>query len=259
MHNLLKVDFKRFLRDKILLISVILVFAFAVINIFIYKIVLLNTDSEMIATNVYGKLLFIESLSPAQNMGIIIPMLLALIVSKDYSNGTVRNKIVSGYSRIKIYLSGFITVLTFGIALYLLNALISLFVGSAVFGYGQPLTGAEVGKIFAYLGLSTLIYSTFFAFATLAANFFKNTVGSIISVLVYVLVVSIFGSTFFEIPNLNGFLQFIVDTNPVCQIATFLEDTISANLVAYGIISSVVVTSGFTALGIVLLKKSDIR
>lgn len=48
-------------------------------------------------------------------MLILLPVLCALFLGADYHNGTLRNKVVSGYTRRQVYMAGFVTMLAAGL------------------------------------------------------------------------------------------------------------------------------------------------
>ena len=50
-----------------------------------------------------GQNLFINSLSPAQNFGIAIPINLITFTVLEFTQGTIRNKIIAGNSKTNIY------------------------------------------------------------------------------------------------------------------------------------------------------------
>ena len=53
--------------------------------------------------------MFYSSFSLSNNIGFIIPVFLLIIMSKDFSYGTIRNNIISGSSRTNVFLSMFIS------------------------------------------------------------------------------------------------------------------------------------------------------
>ncbi|MDE6124231.1 MAG: ABC transporter permease [Eubacterium sp.] len=73
-------------------------------------------------------------------MGMVYAIFIAMFIGKDYSNGTIRNKLIVGHTRANIYLANFITCLTGSLIIYSM-----IFIGS--FGAGIPLLGGWKGKI----------------------------------------------------------------------------------------------------------------
>ena len=125
MFNLLKTDFKRILCDKLFLVLCIIGGAFAVFTPLLYKVLFsLIEAEEFLNMTVNAKSLFFTAFSPSDNFGLILPILLAIILCKDFSHGTVRNKLICGYSRKKVFLSMYIACATTICVLILCYALI---------------------------------------------------------------------------------------------------------------------------------------
>ena len=64
------------------------------------------------------------SLSPAQNYGIAIPINVVIFVVLEFTQGTIRNKIIAGHSKFKIYVSLYIS------GLILAASLLFIYVGT---------------------------------------------------------------------------------------------------------------------------------
>ncbi|MCI9112506.1 MAG: ABC transporter permease subunit [Eubacterium sp.] len=73
-------------------------------------------------------------------MGMVYAIFIAMFIGKEYSNGTIRNKLIVGHTRTNIYLANFITCLTGSLIIYSM-----IFIGD--FGVGIPLLGGWKGKI----------------------------------------------------------------------------------------------------------------
>lgn len=138
MRCLLKADFKRVLKDKLLLVMGILAVVFAAVTPLLYAAIFsvgdLNED-PMFAGVVTGKMQFFSAFSIGNNLGLIAPVLLAIVLCKDFSYGTVRNKIIAGKSRAAIYLSLFATCAVVLIAVMLLHAFVTLGISLVFFDY----------------------------------------------------------------------------------------------------------------------------
>ena len=112
MAKLLKVDLKRILKDKLLLVVAIIGVVLALTTPLIYKFIYLflgADDTGLLGSLLSIKTMFYSSFSLSNNIGFIIPVFLLIIMSKDFSYGTIRNKIISGSSRTNVFLSMFIS------------------------------------------------------------------------------------------------------------------------------------------------------
>ena len=140
MKGLLKADFKRVFKDKLLIVMAILAVVFALITPLLYALLFSGTDemvSGMVSGLVSAKANFFSSFSVGNNLGLIAPVLLAIALCKDFSYGTVRNKIIAGKSRSAIFLSLFITCSVIFVAVMLLHAFVTLGVSLIFFDYQQ--------------------------------------------------------------------------------------------------------------------------
>ena len=102
MRSLLKADFKRVLKDKLLLVMGILAVVFAAFTPLLYAVMFSSmemVDDPMVSSLISGKMQFFASFSMGNNLGLIAPVLLGIALCKDFSFGTVRNKIIAGKSR----------------------------------------------------------------------------------------------------------------------------------------------------------------
>lgn len=152
MKHLLKADFKRILKDKLLLVMGILAVTFAAFTPLLYAVMFSSmemVDDPMVSSLISGKVQFFASFSMGNNLGLIAPVLLGIALCKDFSFGTVRNKIIAGKSRSAIFLSLFITCATVLIAVMLLHAFLTLGISLIFFDY-QP-TAFTVSDLWYFL------------------------------------------------------------------------------------------------------------
>ena len=165
MTGLLKADFRRVFKDKLLIVMGILAVVFALVTPLLYIVLLSATEmandemvTGMLSNLITGKGQFFGSFSTGNNLGLIAPVLLAIVLCKDFSYGTVRNKIIAGKSRNQIYLSLFITCSAVLVAVMLLHAFITLGVSLIFFDY-QPtaFTVADFWYFLASLGFEILV------------------------------------------------------------------------------------------------------
>ena len=98
----------------------------------------------MLASLVSGKGMFFSSFSIGNNLGLIAPVLLAIVLWKDFSFGTIRNKVIAGKSRTAIFMSLFITCAVVMVGVMLLHAFATLGISLLFFDYqAEPFTMAD--------------------------------------------------------------------------------------------------------------------
>ena len=117
MIDLLKADLKRAVKDKLFIVLSIIAVVFAFITPLLYKFIfeIMEVDVEsmqeldIISGTINAKAMFFGAFSLGNNFGLILPLFVAIIICKDFSSGTIRNKIICGKSRASIYFSLLIT------------------------------------------------------------------------------------------------------------------------------------------------------
>ena len=114
MINLLKADFFRVLRTKIVYISLIIA---VVLPLFIAVV---NGLTAMATASLYpegyepspaGDTLLGNTFSPVMSFSYIFAVFPVIVIMMDFGNGTLRNKIIHGYTRQQIYAAHFIVSL----------------------------------------------------------------------------------------------------------------------------------------------------
>lgn len=136
MRNLLKTDLKRIVKDKLFFVVCILSGAFAIFGPLLYKALFSSLDmGEELGMIIDAKTLFFMAFAPGDNCGLIVPILLAIVLCKDFTQGTIRNKIIAGKSRTKIFLSLFISCAITLFAVILAYAILTLAFSLLFFEY----------------------------------------------------------------------------------------------------------------------------
>ncbi len=133
-----------------------------------------------------GESMLISSASPTQNFGLTVPINLIVFTIGEFTYGTIRNKIIAGHTKLKLYIGLFITGLIFTYSLMVVYlafvvGISSLAGGFDVSSFGGP---AFVGYFIAY------IFTTYL-FVTSLSVFFGTlfrSIGGSISVVVILLV-----------------------------------------------------------------------
>lgn len=141
-----------------------------------------------------GQSMLISSMSPIQNFGLVIPINLIIFVCLEFSQGTIRNKIIAGNSKLTIYSSLYLTGLVFALSLLGVYVLLCTGLGSIFGGFNlkdvvfSGLTGSKytaeylVKMVFICLVTYSCIVSVTVFFAALF-----RTIGPCIPVIIILL------------------------------------------------------------------------
>lgn len=232
MFNLIKSDLTRIIKDKLFLILCILGVVFAIITPLLYVLIrdLFTIDQNLIQLITNSKSMFFSAFSLGSDFGLIAPILMSIIICKDFSQGTIRNKIICGKSRRSIFASYTISCGITLFAVVLLHALVMLGFSLIFFEYQPtPFVASDIGYFFASLGMQLVIY----AFVSCMISFFCVVMKNVgLSIVTY------FGINFFFIligSVISVALSLSTPADSSYQILTILND---ANLFTSTIIGS---------------------
>lgn len=259
MANLLAEGFRRLFKGKRFYICLIVYCAIALLEIVIYYI----------GNNMFGgsdDFLHVDSLVLAglTMCALFSAITSAMLISRDYTNNTIRNKIIIGHSRTNIYLTNLIvTAAVFMIynAAYLL----------VVIGVGIPLLGGgdfPNSDLIKNMALALIVLLTFSALVTFITMTIKTIGGAILAIALNY--IGSFIGLAVEILSMKyeKFCEFLTDALPSMQLDTLqmssnLASTImsTGNTIHYGsiIIYDVIIIVGITILGIAIFNKADVK
>ncbi len=156
MINLLKANLDRLIKSKLFIIFVIFVVGLSAVLIY-------NNYSNIEKYGSQDKNVHQLVLNYSQISGFIVAVFTCLYLGVEYSEGGIRNKVITGYKRTKIYLSNLIIIAGFNIILYLLFVGISLAIGTPLLSKANAVI-KEFPKYLIYIFLLILAYSSIITF-----------------------------------------------------------------------------------------------
>ncbi len=195
MARLMRAFFYRISKDITFRITLIVGAGMAVFMTLLYLILqnAIGDGMKMLS----GQGMLISSFSPAQNFGIAIPINLISFIYLEFSQGSIRNKIIAGHSKSKIYASLFLSGLVFAFSLLIVYVGLCTALGSIFGGFdpnGMAVAGTtSLGMIVspAYLWkfviLAFLSYLTIVSFTVFIATVFRSMGPSIPVVMLVVM------------------------------------------------------------------------
>lgn len=277
MNRLIKSDFERFFKDKLFLVVSILAVVFAVITPLLYVLIFKVAGemdpmaAELLGSYVTAKGQFFGAFSFGNNLGLIAPLLVGIILFKDFSFGTVRNKIVSGHSRASIFLSIFVvcTVALFGIILA--HALLSLGISLPFFDYqSTPFKMADFWYLLESLLFEFLVYLFVAALVSWLCVNMKN-----IGMVIVLYVAIVLGATMIagilqvaimvletqkDMATLVKVLQFVQNINVFNSSATIgVGESYTTKQVCYYVLPSLIGTGAILGHGLLKFGKKDLK
>ena len=151
----------------------------------------LGSEGEFAFNYCNGQNLLVNTLSPASNFGLVIPILLTVFTVSEFNSGTIRNKIIAGNSKSKIYFSIFLSGLVFTFVVII--AYVGLCVGLAsILGKFNP-----NGTIFAINNMSATV-NGLLGGTTICPEFVWKIVVVGVTVYITVTAMTVFFSTLFR-------------------------------------------------------------
>lgn len=190
-----------------------------------------------------------------QGNGILTSVFFSLFLGTEYSDGTIRNKLIFGHKRTSVYFAGLITGIIAVTIIYLTGILTGGVLGITLFapsnyGIGQIALAAVIGW------LSCVSYIAIFNLVGMLSSSKSKT--SIICMLTaFILIFT--GLVCFSLLNgsENVFIKFLLDFNPFGQTMQTMSIVIASprRLAAYSLLLSLVTTG----LGVYVFRKKDLK
>ena len=210
MINIIKSALYKLSKDWTFRITLIVGVSLAVLMNLIYLGIDLASSRQGIAEHLFcnGQSMLINSLSPAQNFGIAIPINLIVYTIGEFSNGTIRNKIIAGHKKSFIYISMLFIGVIFSLTLMIVYCGLSVAIGSIIGGFnaygttmiGDNLTPTIIGQ---YLLMSLCVYIFIVALTIFFATLFRN-IGATTPVVILLIV-------FLFIAGMTSYASNIID------------------------------------------------
>lgn len=270
MLKLYKNDLRRIYKDVLFKVACIVGLAFGIIT------PLLNLGLQAMMTGLFGdfgedfvtaKSVFFSSMTPGGDFGFILPILLVIVLCKDFGQGTVRNKLISGKSRSSVFLSFFLTAATYLCGFMLSVGVLSLGISLIFFDYqATSFTASDFGYLIISVLLYVIVYVFIAALISLLCVVMKNAGLALVVYLALNFVLALVGgvvsiaASFIEKPETfsDKMLIFFKNVNPFATVigsgdAYTLTEVLQIALVP------IVLGALFVYLGILAFRKKDLK
>lgn len=216
MINLIKADFYRAKKDKILLIGLCVSIGLVLMQALLMKGLIAasgaaDADTEQVAAVVgtTGLSMFLNGVSILGNTTqYIIPIFLTIFVVREFSDKTIRNKLILGYTRPQIYASILIVHAVISLVYYLATSLIGLISGALLFGLGVKFSADVFGLLVIGFILEFFLSYILIGFAIIFAINKQSVALGILIPLIVGFIISILGAV--AILNINPTLTKIL-------------------------------------------------
>ncbi|MCR5647362.1 MAG: ABC transporter permease [Acholeplasmatales bacterium] len=260
MLNLLKADFYRILKSKVLKVSIVLAVLIPLVLVMmsygVSKIAesAMVDDSGVIKSMFSGRRMIASSFSLTDNFGLILPIFGAIFVSSDLKNGTLRNKIISGHNRKSIYFSHLIVTMIYNLCIIFIYSGVMALFSCLLFGYGKSVDVKELFYILIIGFVSFLFVATISTLFTLLIN---STPLAIVLTIACCLGLSFICTiiSVLDYEKFKGLVYFI----PLFANSSMASFELSDSLFIEGFLSLIVFGALNTVLGLALFLKNDLK
>lgn len=277
MSKLISADFYRLKKDMVFWVTAAAMFVLS-----LFKIIdsaMFNSRNAASARLTLNECMF--ELLPM--IGMAFAVFISLFLGKEFSDGTIRNKLIVGHKRENIYFSNYIICFVGSLFIYAM-LLFGGFMGVPIIGKWQ----GNISQMIIYIIMGVFITASISAFLTLLGMLITNRAVNAVFSIIIALALSIIASTFYnglgepeftrefismtmdsvqygpEIPNpsyVSGFqrqiYEFLVQFMPQGQSILIANDEITKPVL--NIVYSVLLTVGINLAGVFAFKKKDLK
>lgn len=184
MGRLLKAFFFKLSKDLAFRITLIIGGGLALFTTLIFAgLQFLLSDAEETFRIMSGQTMLMLSFSPAENFGLAIPLNIIIFVCLEFSQGTIRNKIIAGHSKFKIYSALYLSGLILAMMLLIPYVTLCTVFGTIFGGFdvnGMALFGVTAGTqlslefILKFIFLGLIVYTSITAVTVFFATLFRS-------------------------------------------------------------------------------------
>ena len=223
-----------------------------------------------------GQGMLLSSMSPMQNFGIAIPVNLITFTCLEFTQGTIRNKIIAGHSKFKIYASLYLSGLVFTFLLLGTYILVCTGLGTIFGGFNledMVYTGLLSGQVTAehivkMIVICIFTYVSIVSFTIFFATLFRSIGPTIPVVIVGLMMCYLFASIFSVMVVLfedsETALNVLRMVDPLYAISSSETNDTGALVMSNatfvsGIINNLVFAALFFGFGSLIFSKRDVK
>ena len=195
MSRLLKADLYRMWKSRLTLIALILALAFPLFMVLLYVGIraMSGLGDEMLdAVSMFNANTVIGSCySLTNNIGLVVPAFAGILVCTDYSNGTLRNKVIAGNRRSEIYLSHLIVTILFSVVIMTIYTGMTTVFSLLFLPFQRDPSMNLAREVLYFVSYGTMTFVFIATVSTLFAMTFRNAAPTIIFTIVLALLLMI--------------------------------------------------------------------
>ena len=241
MLNLLKSDLKALFKWKATIYAILAVFVLSGSSIF------LNISYDDPTLGSFFELAYVNIM--------IISVIIGLFVYRDYSQNTIRNKIVVGHSRISIFVAKTITILTMFVSTALVQTATALIAGS-LFGDLDYIDWAVFAQNWAVYFVTIVVVT---AMVSLIAVNIQSPIGAMLPMMLLFFIM-FSGMIVLEMFMIDGNTAMIelFQTTPILNLLTLVATEKPFDLLSTCVMGAAMFLT-MELIGILIFKKLDLK
>ena len=193
MLKLLKFEFHKLIRQKSTYICILIPFIFLFLGILINKLIYMN-DNAQIPTTIN----ILKTSLATTNLTLILAIFIAINVTEDYTEQTIKNIYGKGYSRESVYLTKYIIIILYTLINVIIIYLSSLLIGNIFFELGN------IDNLIINLISPAIIILVYSSLSYLIAVSFKKTGPAIACSILIPLIISLLVNTLDSVLKLEN-------------------------------------------------------
>lgn len=265
MYKLLKVDLYKLKKDKTALIGAIISAALLLFTVGLTLSIKLLGQSNMAGLEALfaPKSTYVQGFQMGSNAGLVVIIIIAVITTKEFTQNTIRLKIINGFDRKKIYLSTLITNLIYGISIMLGYSLLTLMFNSLLVGYGTEFNAQEIADL-VIVTIVAVVYIVLYISLVTAVSMKFQRIGATIGISIGVILAeALLYSFVVMLPILAGNIPVevykVLHIFPSVGMGTLMAYTFNAETIAIMLASAITLVVGINLLAVFSFAKSDIK
>ena len=281
MIRLFKAFWYKLFRDLTFRITLIIGVGIALLMTGLYVLMEKAGESNVPFSICTGQSMLTIAMNPAEGFGYAVPVNLCTFIVLEFTSGTIRNKIIAGNSKFKIYASLFLSGLIFAILLMTIYVALCFGLGCAIGGFDPngmlfgvfangPISGHFLLKLIV-IGLFVSITVT--SLAVCIATLIRNIGPCIPIVIVTMMLLGMVPMILGMMPGMEQIVEISSYVNPLHSLVCFdavpiivegeatglANITITNECLIRAIVCNLVYTGIFFAIGSYFFVKRDVK
>ena len=259
MINLFKASLYKLFREKTFLITMIIGTGLAILLPVMYHFLLEDLG---------GEYALVQSTSTSSNFGLTVPINLTVMIMAEFTTGSLRNKIIAGNRKSRIYISLLFSGIVFTIIQMTYYIGLSTLMGTILGGFDASKVGGPE-FIWKYIALTLCSYIFITALSIFISTIIRNLGASIPLIVIALVLLStvplfmmlgeLFNNTNETVTKVIEWLDPLYDVNLFNSILSSFNEEATKGHILPGIISSLSWSVVFTVLGVIIFKHRDVK